>query len=294
MSIALVRNVALAIVAALPFAPAAGAQEKSSNPPPHSKPMSLEAPAASGKEAPRKEKAGDALTEHQSVDTFCSLEDGTPGQPGEVAIQLDSGWFTRSGQRDVFTLAPELKWTPGGNAFLDNTELTFGVPLELGTGGVQGNGDIHLGWQQRWVKENGSVPTFSTLAEIRTPSGDDSSGVDARLTGILAKEMGPGTSFFNLWMESANGHNVDEPRHFQWGFRAGYKWRMSEQLAFVGDYAHETSEEQGHGDLNLLELSGEIRVSDHLTIGPGIIIGLDDNDETPNFGAGVRLEYTFE
>lgn len=44
---------------------------------------------------------------------------------------------------------------------------------------------------------------------------------------------------------------------------------------------------------NTLELSGEWHVNEHLTVGPGIVIGLDDNDETPDFGAGMRFMIAF-
>ena len=81
--------------------------------------------------------------------------------------------------------------------------------------------------------------------------------------------------------------------HFQWGLRAGYKWRVSDAFALTGDYVHESSEEDGHGDINLLELSGQWKVNEHITIGPGVFVGLDDNEETPNLGAGVRLTWSF-
>jgi hypothetical protein len=239
------------------------------------------------------EKAEDVLSEHQSIDAFTSLEDGTPGPPGEVAPQVVGGWFTKSGEPDEYLLEFEFKWTPGGNPFLDNTELAVITPWELGANAVKGNGDIEFAWQQRWVKENGMVPTLATLAEIRTPTGLHSSGVDAVLTGVMAKEMGPGTVFLNVWGGSFNGNNIEEVRDFQWGFRAGYKWRVTEELAFLGGYAHETSEEEPDGDLNLLEFATQFGVGEHVTIGPGIVIGLDNDEETPDLGAGVLVEYAF-
>jgi hypothetical protein len=150
-----------------------------------------------------------------------------------------------------------------------------------------------LGWQQRWVAEDGLMPTLGTLAEVRLPSGYHSSGVDGTLTGIVAKDCGPGTLYLNAFAKTANGDNIDELRHFQWGLRAGYKWRITDDWALIGDYVHEVSEEEGHGDLNLLEVSGEWHVTKDLTIGPGILVGLDDNEETPNFGAGVHLTWSF-
>jgi hypothetical protein len=243
----------------------------------------------------------DELTEHQSVDTFVSLEDGQPGKPGEFEVEMKWGWemiSTRKGPlkehpHNTFGFEGEIEYTLQGNEFLNNTQLQLAVPLELGNGRVDGNGDIILGWQQRWVKEADMVPTLATLAQIRVPSGDQSSGVDGTLTAIIAKELGPGTAFFNAFGKSANGNNFEDVRYFQWGFRAGYKWRLSDQFAIVGDYAYQSSEERGHGDLNILEFGGEYRVTDNLTIGPGLQIGLDDNEETPDVGAGIQLKYSF-
>jgi len=235
----------------------------------------------------------DEITEHQSVDSFSSLEDGQPGAPGEWEVQIDMGWRTTSGEHDPFSLNMEIQKTLSGSEFLNNTQLIVAVPLELGLGGVDGNGDVNLEWQQRWVKDNGTMPTLSTLTEVRLPTGYHSSGVDGKITGIVAKEAGPGTLYFNAFAETANGDNVEDLRHFQWGFRGGYKWRINEKFALIGDYVNQSSEEEGHANINALELSGMYKATEHLTIGPGILIGLDHNDETPNFGAGVRLMINF-
>lgn len=245
----------------------------------------------------------DRLTEHQSVDTFLSLEDGQPGSPGELEAELLWGWQAISTHKtkgplkgeteNSYDLEAEIEYTLKGSDFLNNTQLILAAPLTLGEGRVDGNGDVTFGWQQRWIKDNGAMPTLSTLAEIRTPSGDQSSGVDGTLTGIAAKEMGPGTLFLNGFVKTANGNNIEDVRHFQWGVRAGYKWRLSEQLAIVGDYSYQSSIERGHGDVDVLEVGAEYHVSDHLTIGPGIQIGLDDNEETPDVGAGLLVKYSF-
>jgi hypothetical protein len=235
----------------------------------------------------------DAVAERQSVDTFNSIEDGQPGVPGGFELEADFGWQTTSGEHDSFLLTPEIEYTLDGCDFLRNMQLILGVPMEFGLGGVDGNGDVVLGWQQRWVAEDGLMPTLGTLAEVRLPSGYHSSGVDGTLTGIVAKDCGPGTLYLNAFAKTANGDNIDELRHFQWGLRAGYKWRITDDWALIGDYVHEVSEEEGHGDLNLLEVSGEWHVTKDLTIGPGILVGLDDNEETPNFGAGVHLTWSF-
>ena len=235
----------------------------------------------------------DSLTEHQSVDTYNSLEDGQTGEPGRFELEFDAGWQTTSGEHDPVLFTPELEFTLDGNEFLRNTQLMLGVPMEFGLGGVDGNADIEFGWQQRWVQEHDWVPTLATLAEIRLPTGYHSSGVDGTFTGIAAKELGPGTMFLNAFIKTANGNNVDDVRHFQWGVRTGYKWRLRDDLALITDYVNQTSEEDGHANLNLLEVSGEWRVNEQLTLGPGIVVGLDDNEETPNFGAGFHLTWSF-
>jgi hypothetical protein len=235
----------------------------------------------------------DEVAERQSVDTYSSLEDGQPGTPGGFEIELSSGWTKFRHESESIEFEPEIEYTLDGSDFLRNAQLQLAAPLDLGEGDVQGNGDITFGWQQRWVAENGSMPTLATLAQVRAPSGNDSSGVDGTLTGIVAKDLGPGTAIFNAWVKTANGHNIEDVRHFQWGFRAGYKWRVTDNWSVVGDYVHQSSEETGHANINALELSTQYKVNEHLTIGPGIIVGLDNHEETPEFGAGLKAEVSF-
>jgi len=254
---------------------------------------SLEENALGLEESEEERTFEDDVGARQSIDAFNSLEDGQPGGPGEWELQLDFGWETTSDEPDPATIKTELKYTPDGSEFLRNMKLLLDLPFELGNGDIDGNADIGFGWQQRWVTENDRMPTLATLAEIRIPSGDDSSGVDGTLTGIMAKDLGPGTFYINAFAKTVNGNNIENRRDFQWGFRTGYKWRLDQDISFIADYLLESSEERGHRDINAFELSGQYRVNENLTIGPGILIGLDDNDETPNFGAGVRVTWTF-
>jgi hypothetical protein len=240
----------------------------------------------------------DDVALRQEIDTFSSLEDGQPAAPGDWEMELGSGWDTRRGRPDPALLEPTLKYTPHrytdhGYEFFENAQLSLKMPLEAGNGEVAGNGDLTFGWQERWCKESGLLPTLATLAQVRIPDGDESSGADGKLTGIADKDLGPGTTYLNGWVKTANGDNVDDPRHFQWGFRTGYKWRVAEGFALVGDYVHQTSQETGHGNVNLLEFSAEFRTEHHLAFGPGLFVGLDHAGETPYIGAGFRFVYLF-
>lgn len=249
----------------------------------------------------------------QSFNTWTSLEDGQPGQRGELQLNVFNGWETGGGEEDVWTMDLELEYSPkGGNWLLDNAKFGIDVPFELTNGAVDGNGDISLTWKQRLLEEDrdGAPATFTIENELRIPSGYHSSGVDWTVQGVIAKEFGPGTAVFNAFAKSANGHNnlesaswwdhqlygeEDESlEHFQWGARVGYKWRLTDSFALVSDYIYQNSDIEGQRDQNIGELAAEWRVNDCLTIGPGIMFGLDGRENTPDFGAGVLVHYSWE
>jgi hypothetical protein len=256
----------------------------------------------------------DKMEDLQSFNTYTSLEDGQPGQRGELQINYSNGWQTQSHESDPWLMNMEVEYSPcaKGCWFLNNAKFGIDMPLELGNGGVEGNGDIDLFWKQRIVEETECNwwPTFTIENSMRIPTGYDSSGVDWTLMGVVAKQAGCGTAVFNAWLKSANGDNNleksswwerssredddDSLRHFQWGFRAGYKWRINECFALIPAYVHQCSELEGDHNQNIGEVSAEWRVNKCLTVGPGIMFGLDGQDETPNFGAGVLVHYSWE
>jgi hypothetical protein len=259
------------------------------------------------------EEVGDKMEDLQSFNTYTSLEDGQPGQRGELQINYFSGWQTSSHESDPFLMLMEIEYSPcvKDNWLLSNAKFGIDVPVEMGNGGVDGNGDVHLIWKQRLVEEEEGNwwPTVSIENEVRLPTGDDSSGVDGTMEGTIAKNVGPGTAVFNAFITSANGHNNlekaswfdewcygtdDELRHLQWGFRVGYKWRINECFSLVTDYINQSSELLGESNQNIGEVAAEWRINDHFTVGPGIMIGLDGKDSTPNFGAGLLLHYSWE
>ncbi len=265
------------------------------------------------KARPAKESSAgveDEMEDRQSFNTYTSLEDGQPGQPGELQINHFTGWSTRSGESDAWLMRPEIEYT-FNHELLRNTKVGLDVPLEMLNGGVDGNGDIEFHWIQRWIAEDpsGWWPTFSTINELRVPSGYHSSGVDWTLTFVMAKELGPGTAYLNAFFESANGRNNleeadswwdqvrgeegDDLRNFQWGFRFGYKWRITDTFAIIADYVLETSELRGEADQHTGEVSAEWRINDKLSLGPGVMFTWDGSDNHQNFGAGVTVHYSF-
>ncbi len=238
-------------------------------------------------------EGADAVAERQSMDSFTSLEDGQPGDPGALELQLDFGWSTSSDDSDTYTWDTQIKYTGEGSDFLKNMKLALTVPLEVGNAGIDGNGDLEIEWQQRWVAEQGNMPTIATLFTIRAPTGYHSDGIDATFTGVVAKDFGPGTFFLNGWVKSANGSHIEDRRDVQWGGRLAYLWRFDENASLTVNYVYETSEMDGESDMNLLELGAQFQINDNLTLGPGVFVGLDGKDATPDFGAGIRITYGF-
>jgi hypothetical protein len=235
----------------------------------------------------------DTVAERQSMDAYTSLEDGQPGAPGSLELQLDFGWSTTSDESDPIIWDTQLKYTPDGSEFLRNMQLSLTVPLELGNAGIDGNGDSEFAWQQRWVAEDGDMPTLATIFSMRAPTGYQSSGVDGTFTGIVAKDCGPGTFYLNGWVKSANGDNIEDRRDFQWGGRLAYLWRFAEDASLTMDYVNQTSEVHGKSNMNVLELGAQFQINENVIVGPGIFVGLDGKDSTPNFGAGIRVTYSF-
>jgi hypothetical protein len=254
----------------------------------------------------------DPIALRQEIDAFTSLQDGQPAAPGDWEMQLDSGWMTRSHHSDPVLIEPVLKYTPhrytnSGYEFFEAMQLSLQMPLDTFRGDVEGNGDMLFGWQERWVAEHDGIPTISTLAEVRMPNGHNSSGADGTFTGIVAKDFGPGTMYLNGWVATINGDssvplargNVlefshdEDSRHFQWGFRTGYKWRVAEKTSLIADYVHQAARQTGHANSSLLELAAEFRTKHHLAFGPGLMVGLDGNEETPRLAAGFRIVYLF-
>ncbi|MBK8267275.1 MAG: hypothetical protein IPK83_02810 [Planctomycetes bacterium] len=263
--------------------------------------------------ADEKSEAGDPMEDIQSFNTWTQLEDGQPGQRGEWQVNYFNGWQTQSHESDPWLMVMEVEYSPDvpSSWLLSNAKFGIDLPLELCNGGVDGNGDIELSWKQRLIREEPGNwwPTASIENALRIPTGYNSSGVDWTLEGIVAKQLGPGTFVVNAFLTSANGHNNletaswwdqlscdaedDDLRHFQWGARLGYKWRLTDEFAIICDYINQSSELTGERNQNIGEVAAEWRITDHFTIGPGIMFGLDGQDTTPNFGAGVLVHYSW-
>ena len=88
----------------------------------------------------------------------------------------------------------------------------------------------------------------------------------------------------------------DQPldrRHFQWGFRTGYKWRFADSMGLITNYVMQSNPLRGWHNQPIGEVALEWRLSERLAIGPGVMFTLDGGRQTPNVGTGVKIRYAF-
>jgi len=95
---------------------------------PDSNPPKIETQAADQKpETPKKEFD---IGDRQAVDAFSSLEDGTPGDPGETEGQVTASSQNSRAEKNTTGASAEIKHTMNGGTFWKNMELTLAIEGE--------------------------------------------------------------------------------------------------------------------------------------------------------------------
>jgi hypothetical protein len=234
-----------------------------------------------------------AMEEMQKIDAYITLEDPQPEPEGTWSIEFSSGWDTRSDCGDEWNMEAELEFNPRNPECLKPMELSLSVPLVLGEGAEEGNGDLEFGILYKFWQEEDWIPTFALRSKMRIPSGYQSDGVDGEFTGILAHTLGPGVFFLNGTVATLNGNLDDDDRHFQWSIVPGYKLPVCDYCSLIFDYVHRSNAKEGGSNQHIFEMAAQMDVAKGVTFGPGIQVGLDGREDTPNFGAGFMLEYVF-
>lgn len=190
-----------------------------------------------------------------------------------------------------------LKWVWGP---CENAEISLDLPINLGDGGkngdeLDGNADLTFGMLYRFWEEQDMLPAFAMSSYLRIPTGDRSSGVDAEFRGILTKTLvGDLRGHANAFLITANGNNDPDERHFQWGFVFGADMPLTsaKDLWLIVDYMHRNSEHYGAANMNILEAGVEWEFAQGQSFHFSTQVGLDDNRDTPNWGA--KISYTHE
>ncbi len=229
------------------------------------------------------------------VDDFFNVRQANSDvEPGEWELEFGTRWFTDStgGDDDSFFVG-ELAYGITDDAFV---ELRL-LPINIGDGGDQGNGDVELEIFNRFVHETDVLPSIGLSLEGRFPSGQGSSGVDGEFGVHLTKTIVPkARGHVEGFVETANGGRTeeeeDEGRHFQWGVGVGFDYEFSEKLLGLLNYVHRSSEEYGARNEQLLELGVNYKITPAQGIKVATDIGLTGVGEEPNFG--VKIQYEIE
>lgn len=230
------------------------------------------------------------------LDGLWQMVDATPLPTGDVDLRLGYRWVTASDEAnrgdsdDDSIVTPMIVW-----GACDNAQVSISVPVWLGDqgdipGNPDGNADTNIGIVWRIADQQDIWPSVALGGNLRLPTGDRSNGVDAELRLILTNEYDSDLrSHINAFAESANGDNAEDQRHFQWGVVIGMDGPLCAggAVRWVADYMHRSSEFDGTSNMNILELGWQWSMSDAESLGFAVQIGLDDNEETPNVGAGI-------
>lgn len=234
------------------------------------------------------------------------LRSADPEPPGEVVIKnifewrhskkksSDDSWFWGSSgdsDRDEYEYELEVEW-----GVVENHELIFEIPFELGEGRVDGNGDLTLGWHWRLWEEQEVMPAFALRNFVRLPTGIDSSGVDYEIRGLFTKTLIPGSTraHFNPFAKSVNGDNGEDAEDFQYGAAVGIDHRLSDNLLFITDYIYASEETEDAIRANHeAEFGLDWEFAEHQKLGFSFLIGLDGDVDGPEYGAGISYMLSF-
>lgn len=229
------------------------------------------------------------------------FEDAVPLATGQVDLRLTTRWQTasfpanRGDSSDDWMVEPTIYW-----GSCPNVEVSLRVPIWLGEGGDvppdnNGNGDLTVGTLWRFAEQTADWPAMALSGSLRLPTGDNSDGVDAELRLVLTNDYDSGIrSHINGFAQSINGDNFDDLRDFQWGVVIGLDGPLCADgtVRWVADYLHRSSQRENSSNMNLLELGWEWDMASNQKLGMSMQIGLDDNEDTPNFGAAITYSQT--
>jgi hypothetical protein len=248
------------------------------------------------------------------------MNDAVPVDTCTVDLRL-RGWWETAGfpanngdSDDDFVAEPVIVW-----GFAEDWELWVRNQIWLGDAGNRnafqdGNYDTWVGLMWRFSDQNGYWPALALQAEGRFPTGDGSSGVDGELRLNMTNEYDSGlrshVNIFGMCVDGNNSENVElddddaldflvqddslEDRDIQYGLVVGLDGPLGDSgcVRWVADYMNRSSYYTGRSNMNVLELGLEWKLSDESKLAIGGRAGLDDNEDTLNFGFGATYSYT--
>jgi hypothetical protein len=149
-------------------------------------------------------------TDHGNLDAGrpTRLEDAYTIAAGEIALELGGGFSVRPHGADraigagslLLGAAPNLQVGLGG--FLSTHPDSIDEDTK--------SGDLQISALYNFNQETLTLPAFAVEGELNLPTGDDSSGVDATIRGIVTRSIDRVSFHFNAGYEFLSGTPADE------------------------------------------------------------------------------------
>ncbi len=217
------------------------------------------------------------------------LRSADPEAPGELELKFIYGFETSSSE-DEHEVEFVLEW-----GMMEDIEFILEIPVTLGEGRVEGNGDIaEFGFHIRHWRETDVLPAFATRHLLRLPTGYHSDGIDYLLRGLLTKTLISDALrlHFNPFIRSVNGNMDHDTRHLQWGAAIGVDYQVSEDLLLIGDYQNFGSAQKGESSQQSLEFGADWGLAPHRKLAFQTQFEIDGDSHGTDFG--VRISYIIE
>lgn len=240
-----------------------------------------------------KETSGESPFHYREISDFFNVREAYSNvDANEWEFEVEAEWATRSGESDEYGPAFSLKY-----GITNTLHAAIEVlPIRLGEGGDQGNGDIALIVFNEFWKETDWIPAFGAWLEGRFPTGEGSSGVDAEahfnVTKQLAKNCRAHFEGFIMTANGSRGGDDDDRRDFQWGAGPGFDYSLSDDTIFAVNYLNRVSDEYGDHNSNVVEFGLAQRVAPNQHIKLAVDVGVDGQESTENLAA--KLQWSIE
>lgn len=226
---------------------------------------------------------GQGVAAQQGVAAFNTLIDGQPGVPRLPQLTVVPSY---NFEQEKLVNQLSMSGVPALTGFWCQAQFEFFAPVVKAIDGdVDVDKSVAVSWQQRWLIDNGALPTFSTVVEVQTPYGDSPDDTEISLIGVVAKSTAWGAVYLNSLAVSEDGSDFSS---FDFSGVVGAKRIINDKFAVFADI---TINEDG---LNALELSAERDYSNGLSLGPGIrLLRSSDGSNGIDVSIGIMVFKVF-
>ena len=227
---------------------------------------------------------GADVTDKQSVGSFMSIIDGQPAAPDTPQAQI-TALYNKSTGSFQSQLVGGIVFAQTG--ILCQSQLTVTTPtLVVDSASTQFQNSVAVAWEQRWLIDDGKMPTLSSQLSFQVPYNTPGAKVDIMATFIAAKSFTNGVGYLNTIIESPNGFDVNI---FNWTVILGYKHIIHDELEVFADVFVQKGIAGG------FEAAIEWDFTDGVSLGPGVSVVFNEpsSNGATDVTVGVNLSRGF-